>query len=65
MQAYLTDESINTIGQYIFKIEIYGLGGNSKLIGPFTINILEGEIPLVFPSRLINPKEGISEINVQ
>ena len=39
-----------------------GDGGNSKIIGPFIINILEGEIPLVFPTHLINPKEGLTQI---
>ena len=62
MLAYLTEETIAKIGEYIFRIKMIAEGMNSKSIGPFTISILEGEIPLIFPTILINPDEGLSKI---
>jgi hypothetical protein len=64
MFAYLTEETITTVGKHIFRIKILGKGGNSKLIGPLSMEIVEGEIPLVFPTHIINPKWGLTEIQV-
>ena len=35
------------------------------MIGPFSMEIDGGEIPLVFPTNLINPKSGLTEIQIQ
>ena len=64
MRAYLTEETISKIGKHTFGIKMTAKGGNSESIGPFAITIVQGEIPLVFPSVLINPKEGLSKIEV-
>ena len=64
MRAYLTEETIAKIGKYTFGVKMIAKGGNSESIGPFTISIVQDEIPLVFPSNLINPKEGLSKIEV-
>jgi hypothetical protein len=40
MFAYLIKETISSVGKYIFKIKILGKGGNSKLIGPFSMEIV-------------------------
>ena len=65
MLAYLTEETIARVGKFIFRIKIIGEGRNSKLIGPFSMEIEEGEIPFVFPTNLINPKSGLTEIQIQ
>ena len=62
MRAYLTEETIVKIGKYTFGVKMIAEGGNLESIGPFTISIVLGEIQLVFPSVLINPKEGLSKI---
>ena len=64
MRAYLTEETISKIGKFTFGIKMIAEGGNSESIGPFGISILQGEIPLVFPSVLINPIEGLEKIEV-
>ena len=65
MLAYLAKETIATAGKYIFRIQMIGDGGNSEVIGPFTIKIDEGEIPFIFPTHLINPDEGLAQIEIQ
>ena len=64
MLAYLTQEAIDNIGVYIFRIKMNGLEGNSESIGPFSMTVVNRGAPLVFPTNLINPKEGLSEIKV-
>ena len=39
MLAYLAKETIATAGKYIFRIQMIGDGGNSEVIGPFTIKM--------------------------
>jgi hypothetical protein len=64
MRAYLTQEAIETLGTFIFRIKMFGLGGKFQTIGPFSMKIIERAAPLVFPTHLINPNEGLSVIEV-